>query len=93
MSLTGTLLLLITLSAANVGAAAADIDAWTSIGPSGGAVTALAADPSNQNVVYVGTRGGIFKSTVWRALRLNRFALLRFGRLLREGRGHEQGQY
>lgn len=37
---------------------------WTSIGPDGGAVDALAIDPSNSRILYAGTEaGGVFKST------------------------------
>ena len=37
---------------------------WTSIGPEGGTVRALAIDPVNPTIVYAGTvGGGIFKST------------------------------
>src|SRR5512139_2065306 len=37
---------------------------WTSIGPYGGNVTALAIDPRTPTTLYAGTdRGGIFKST------------------------------
>src|SRR5687767_9098686 len=39
-------------------------DLWSSGGPFGGNVPALAVDPSNPSVVYAGTYGGgIFKST------------------------------
>jgi hypothetical protein len=38
-------------------------DAWTSIGPEGGSVTALAIDPLDPQVVYAGTwRNGLFRS-------------------------------
>lgn len=36
---------------------------WTSVGPDGGLVGALAMDPQNPSTVYAATRGGIFKST------------------------------
>jgi photosystem II stability/assembly factor-like uncharacterized protein len=36
---------------------------WTSLGPYGGYARALAIDPSNPAIVYVGTSGGVFKST------------------------------
>jgi photosystem II stability/assembly factor-like uncharacterized protein len=40
------------------------VNVWTSIGPDGGAVDALAIDPSNPRVLYAGTAaGGVFKST------------------------------
>jgi hypothetical protein len=45
---------------------------WTSIGPEGADVTALAVDPTNPSVVYAGTQNsGIFKTTdggSWRLL-------------------------
>jgi hypothetical protein len=42
----------------------AGINAWTSIGPDGGSVQALAIDPQNLGTVYAGTSGaGVFKST------------------------------
>lgn len=41
----------------------AGADQWTSIGPDGGSVTALAVDPVGLEVLFAGTeRGGIFKS-------------------------------
>src|SRR6266571_4356974 len=37
---------------------------WTSLGPEGGIVQALALDPTTPTTVYAGTRGGgVFKST------------------------------
>ncbi|HEY1304340.1 MAG TPA: hypothetical protein VGF24_12355 [Vicinamibacterales bacterium] len=41
----------------------AESESWTSIGPEGGTVYALAIDPSNHSVIYAGTNGGVFKST------------------------------
>src|SRR5262249_13169214 len=45
---------------------------WTSIGPDGGAVSALAIDPQSPSTIYAATFGGIFKSTDggenWKAL-------------------------
>ena len=38
-------------------------EVWTSIGPEGGTVYALAIDPDNHSVVYAGTNGGVLKST------------------------------
>lgn len=35
---------------------------WRSIGPEGGAVSALIIDPSSTNTLYVGTDSGVFKS-------------------------------
>lgn len=43
--------------------AAAGVNVWTPIGPDGGSVQALAADPQQANVLYAGTTGGLFKST------------------------------
>jgi photosystem II stability/assembly factor-like uncharacterized protein len=37
--------------------------AWTSLGPGGGPITAIAVDPKNPNNVYVGATHGVFKST------------------------------
>ncbi len=53
--------------------AKAGINEWTSLGPEGGVVNALAIDPSNPSTIYVGTpRGGVFKSldggTSWAAV-------------------------
>ncbi len=49
----------------------AGLDVWTSIGPDGGSVSALAVDPTHPTTVYAGTFGGVFKSTdgggSWRA--------------------------
>src|SRR5271169_6103205 len=36
---------------------------WSSAGPQGGEVLALAIDPVNPQTVYAGTGGGIYKST------------------------------
>lgn len=49
------------LSVSSLGAQPAD---WRSFGPTGGYVSALAIDPEDSSVVYAGTRGGPFKSTV-----------------------------
>lgn len=38
-------------------------DTWTTGGPYGGNVYAIAVDPSNNNVIYIGTDNGVFKST------------------------------
>jgi photosystem II stability/assembly factor-like uncharacterized protein len=44
--------------------ASAGVNAWTSIGPEGGTVKALAIDPASPTTLYAGTaRGGVFKST------------------------------
>jgi len=42
------------------GPAAAD---WTSIGPYGGSVSALAIDPRTPTTLYAGTSAGVYKST------------------------------
>jgi len=36
-------------------------DTWTNGGPFGGYVTCLAIAPSNSNVIYAGTPGGIYE--------------------------------
>jgi hypothetical protein len=36
---------------------------WTSLGPEGAIVTALAVDPSTPTTLYAGIGGGVFKST------------------------------
>jgi photosystem II stability/assembly factor-like uncharacterized protein len=41
----------------------AGLGVWTPLGPDGGSVWALAVDPDDADVVYAGTRNGIFKST------------------------------
>jgi photosystem II stability/assembly factor-like uncharacterized protein len=38
-------------------------EGWSSIGPEGGTVYALAIDPDNHSVVYAGTNAGVLKST------------------------------
>ncbi len=38
-------------------------DAWSQIGPDGGAVNSVAVDPVSTSTVYAGTYGGAFKST------------------------------
>jgi photosystem II stability/assembly factor-like uncharacterized protein len=42
---------------------ASEVNVWTSIGPEGGAVSALAADPRNPATLYAATGAGIFKTT------------------------------
>jgi hypothetical protein len=44
-------------------AARAGTNAWTSQGPNGGLVPALAIDPHTPTTLYAGTYGGVFKST------------------------------
>ncbi len=51
----------------------AGINAWTSLGPEGGWIYALAIDPTTPNTLYAGTSGGgMFKSTnggtIWSAV-------------------------
>jgi photosystem II stability/assembly factor-like uncharacterized protein len=41
----------------------AGVGVWTPLGPDGGHVSALAVDPDDADIVYAGTRNGIFKST------------------------------
>src|SRR5512144_3250404 len=36
---------------------------WTSGGPYGGSISALAIDPANPATVYAGTNGGLYRST------------------------------
>ena len=43
--------------------AAAGVGIWTPLGPEGGSVFSLAVDPDDADVVYAGTRNGVFKST------------------------------
>lgn len=43
--------------------ALAGVGIWTPLGPDGGSVWALAVDPDDADVIYAGTRNGIFKST------------------------------
>lgn len=41
----------------------AGVGVWTPLGPDGGEGWSVAVDPVNADVVYLGTRGGVFKST------------------------------
>jgi photosystem II stability/assembly factor-like uncharacterized protein len=41
----------------------AGINEWTSEGPGGGELEALAIDPTNPNILYAGAYGDIYKST------------------------------
>lgn len=57
------------------GPALAGVGIWTSLGPEGGEISALAVDPADPDVVYAGTHGsGAFKSTdggdTWTAIGL-----------------------
>jgi hypothetical protein len=48
----------------SVGSPAASLNQWTSIGPDGGTVLAVAIDPANPSIMYAGAvGGGIFKTT------------------------------
>ncbi len=60
ISLSGAAILFFTLSA---GVASAGVNRWTTNGPPGGSVTALALDPSNPGTLYAANENGIFKST------------------------------
>src|SRR5215472_11165581 len=42
---------------------ASEVNVWKSIGPEGGRVSALAADPRNPATLYAATGAGIFKTT------------------------------
>ncbi len=42
--------------------ALAGVGVWTPLGPDGGSVWAVAVDPGDADVVYAGTRNGVFKS-------------------------------
>ncbi|HET9768144.1 MAG TPA: hypothetical protein VFS60_14920 [Thermoanaerobaculia bacterium] len=41
----------------------AGLNYWSPIGPFGGEIRSMAADPKRPNVLYAGTRGSVFKST------------------------------
>ena len=41
----------------------AGFNVWTSNGPEGGIINALAVDPQTPDIIYAGTGGGVFKST------------------------------
>jgi photosystem II stability/assembly factor-like uncharacterized protein len=59
----GTALLLVCAAVLNSPAARAGVNLWTSNGPSGTVVNALAVDPTQAGIVYAGTAGkGVFKS-------------------------------
>ena len=44
-------------------AAAADIGSWSPLGPDGGSISGLAADPANPNLVYAATPTSVFRSS------------------------------
>jgi photosystem II stability/assembly factor-like uncharacterized protein len=51
------------LWASSVSTVHAGNNVWTSLGPGGGSVSALAIDPATPTTLYAATRGGVFKST------------------------------
>ena len=56
--------LLVLLSTSQAGSVSAGINVWTSNGPRGGSINALAIDPATPTILYAGTDGdGVFKST------------------------------
>ena len=56
--------ILVLFSSGLAGVASAGVNAWTTNGPDGGPIAALAIDPSNPATLYAGTEGGgVFKST------------------------------
>ncbi len=60
LALSLTALLLLALHARP---AAAGRDRWTPLGPEGGLITALAADPGSPGTLYASAEGGLWKST------------------------------
>jgi photosystem II stability/assembly factor-like uncharacterized protein len=54
---------LLLLCALHAGPATAGLDRWTPLGPEGGVITALAADPGPPVTLYAGADGGIWKSS------------------------------
>ena len=62
-SLSCRLTLILLLSLGSVTVAYGGSDAWAAIGPFGGRVNTLAVDPTDSRIMYVGTEGGIFKSS------------------------------
>jgi len=56
-------LILMALAVGFAGTAIAGVNQWTSIGPEGGSVSAVAVDPVTPSTVYAGTSGGVYKST------------------------------
>src|SRR5262245_4909229 len=58
------LLVVILVSLASSQRAGAGLNGWTTAGPEGGRILALAVDPKTTGVVYAGTdAGGVFKSS------------------------------
>lgn len=62
LSLRSVLLFLLVLNLISLCRTSAACADWTSIGPDGGMVSALAIDPVNHQNIYVSTEGGVFKS-------------------------------
>ena len=63
---------LLVVAASPPASAFAQFDTWTSVGPDGGTVQALAVHPTTPDVLYAGGVNGLFKSvdgggTWWRA--------------------------
>src|SRR5450759_4638855 len=58
------LLMLLAISVMQSRTVWAGINVWTSIGPKGGSIQALAIDPQNPSTIYAGTHtNGVVKST------------------------------
>jgi hypothetical protein len=55
--------LLVLLGATRAGVVSAGVNVWTSHGPEGGEIGALAIDPATPTTLYAGTSRGVFKST------------------------------
>ena len=55
--------MLVVVLAGTSGVIRAGDNVWTSHGPVGGEISALAVSPKNAGTVYAGTRGGVFRST------------------------------
>jgi photosystem II stability/assembly factor-like uncharacterized protein len=61
-SLSSTISLVVILVLALLHSAFGGTNRWTSHGPEGGSVFAMAVDPLNDMVVYAGTAGGVYKT-------------------------------
>ena len=44
----------------------AGVNVWTTNGPAGGDIRAIAISPTNSATLYAGTSSGVFRSTDWR---------------------------
>src|SRR5512136_1444848 len=55
--------MLVFVSAGPAGAAPAGTNVWTSNGPEGGTIYALAINPTTPGTLYAGVNGGVYKST------------------------------